>query len=91
MPNFFIVNVLNLVVLAGIIVYSIKKIWNSGYIRKIEAKSIMAIIIFDIIALILGIITIIPNIISAAIIVYTCFILYKTSKTIKIRRKMKKN
>lgn len=91
MPNFFIVNILNLILLVGVIIYSIKKIWRSRYIRSIEAKSVVAIIIFDIVALILGFITIIPNIISAVIILYTLFILYKTNKAMKTREKMKKN
>ncbi len=90
MPNFFIVNIVNLILLAGVIIYSIRKIWCSRYIRKIEAKSVVAIIIFDIVALILGFITIIPNIISAVVILYTLFILYKTNKAMKIREKMKK-
>lgn len=90
MPNFFIVNIINLILLVGVIAYSVKKIWCSRYIRKIEAKSVVAIIIFDVIALILGFITIIPNIISAVIILYTLFILYKTNKAMKLREKMNK-
>ncbi|WP_278683505.1 hypothetical protein [Paraclostridium bifermentans] len=91
MPNFFMVNIINLILLVGVIIYSFKKIWRSRYIRKIEAKSIVAIIFFDVVALILGFTTIIPNIISAVIMLYTWFILYKTNKAIKIREKMKKN
>jgi hypothetical protein len=90
MPNFFMVNIINLILLVGVIIYSIKRIWRSRYIRKIEVKSIVAIIIFDILALILGFVTIIPNIISTVVILYTLFILYKTNKTMQMREKMKK-
>ena len=89
MLNFFVVNIVNLILLVRVIFYSVKKIGDSRYIRKIEVKSIVAIIIFDFIALILGFTTIIPNIISAVVILYTIVILYKTNKAMKLREKMK--